>query len=398
VAFCRLFFIRSPEGDCDMQFAFATASDVRFGRGCSKDAASLVATRASKVILVHGRSRDRAAWLLQDLADQNIAVETVACTAEPDVAMVENAVAIARHMSPDLVVALGGGACVDLGKAISALTPAKGPTLAYLEVVGEGRRLDAHPLPFIAIPTTAGTGAEVTKNAVISVPAAGKKVSLRDPRMIPDIAIVDPALTDNAPPHVTFSSGFDAITQVIEPYLSTNASPMTDALCRDAIPRGLKAILRLADGENRQARDDLALTSLFGGIALANAGLGAVHGLAGVIGGRTAAPHGEICATLLPHVLAYDFDAVPQDNPARQRVDEIFAWIGDALGVPSEQAAEDLRQCISALGIRALKDLGLSRSDLDAVAVASQTASSSKTNPIPPEDVNFRKILDRGFG
>lgn len=204
-----------------MRFTFATSPDIRFGRGMASTAAATLDAISRRIVLVHGRSSDRAAWLREDLAARGSTVVTLSCPGEPDVEAVDSAVAMARDVQPGVIVAVGGGAVIDLGKAVAALTPSRGPTLSYLEVVGAGRPLEAAPLPCLAMPTTAGTGAEVTKNAVIGVPAAGRKVSLRDPRMIPTVAIVDPALTDHAPPSVTFSSGLDAVTQVIEPYLST---------------------------------------------------------------------------------------------------------------------------------------------------------------------------------
>jgi alcohol dehydrogenase class IV len=376
-----------------MNFGFATVSDIRFGRGTSAGAIEAAAGFSNRVLVVHGKSADRAGWLVDGLATRGLAVETVACPGEPDIVAVEDAVALARRMAPGVVIALGGGAAIDLGKAVAALCPSSHPTLAYLEGVGEGRLLDAAPLPFIAMPTTAGTGAEVTKNAVISVPDAQKKVSLRDVRMLPDIAIVDPALTDGAPASVTFGSGFDAITQVIEPFLSVKASPMTDALCRDAIPRGLAAIRRLSDGDDPKARDDMALTSLLGGMALANAGLGAVHGLAGVIGGRTGAPHGEICAALLPHVLAYDLKAIPQNHPAKQRLDQVLCWIGAAFDVSPERAPIVLKEQVHGLGIRSIRGLGLKRADIMDIARSARGASSSRTNPMPLEDVDYEAIV-----
>ena len=204
----------------------------------------------------------------------------VGCENEPSLADIERALVQFNGRRPDVVIALGGGSVIDFGKALAALIPCRGKPLAYLEVVGDGRPLDAPPVPMIALPTTAGTGAEVTKNAVISVPAHGLKVSLRDPRMIPQIAIVDPG-------------------QVIEPYLSSKANPITDALCHAAIATGLRVIRDLVEHDAPDAWDSMAWVSTCGGLALANAGLGAVHGFAGVIGGLTHAPHGEICGVLL---------------------------------------------------------------------------------------------------
>ncbi len=376
-----------------MQFGFSTAGDIRFGRGEANSVAQLATGTSKRVLLIHGKSEARASWLVNDLRAIGATVHTVSCTREPDLSMVEAAVAVARDIGPGVVVALGGGSTIDLGKATAALAPAGDDVIAYLEVVGGGLPLPADPIPFIAIPTTAGTGAEVTKNAVISVQEHRRKVSLRDARMFPDIAVVDPALTDGAPRAVTFTSGLDAVTQVIEPFLSRKASPLTDALCRDAIPRSLKALVRLAEGEDPRARDDIALASLFGGVALANAGLGAVHGLAGVLGGQLGAPHGELCATLLPEVLRQNADVVTRQGGPSQKIDEVHAWIADALGADASEAPDALQAWMTDIGIRDLGAMGLRPELIEEIAVAARTASSSKTNPVPPEDFDFVQIL-----
>ncbi|MFP7674643.1 iron-containing alcohol dehydrogenase [Marivita sp. S0852] len=376
-----------------MHFGFATATEIRFGRGIARGAAQAAARISGSALLVHGKSAERARWLLEDLSEAGCRITTIACAREPEIDDVDAALSLARDARPGVVIALGGGATMDLAKAVAALVPAQGATRAYLESVGEGRALEADPLPLIALPTTAGTGSEVTKNAVIGVPDARKKVSLRDPRMVPDIAFVDPSLTDQTPAQVTFSSGLDAITQVIEPYLSVNASPLTDALCRDAIPRGLTAIVRLAQGEDPGARDDMALTSLVGGITLANAGLGAVHGLAGVIGSHTAAPHGAVCAALLPHVLAYNARAVSHGGPAAEKIAQVYGWIGAALDVTPDDAPAALGPFFARLGLRDLVALGVSPDDIEPIAMAARAASSSKFNPVPPDEADFNAIL-----
>ncbi len=252
-------------------------------------------------------------------------------------ALIEAGVAAARAAGADVVVSLGGGAVIDAGKAIAALIPATRPMLDHLEVVGAGLPLDHAPLPFVAIPTTAGTGAEVTRNAVISVPEHRRKVSLRDPNMLPTLAIIDPALTDHTPRGITLASGLDAVTQVIEPYVCTRANPLTDALCRDAIPKGLAALIRLMQAEDANARDDLAWVSLCGGLALANAGLGVVHGLAGPLGGLSDAPHGAICGALLPHALSANRRAVTDASYAA-RLDQVLQWIADAFDATPDTA------------------------------------------------------------
>jgi alcohol dehydrogenase class IV len=375
------------------QFEFSTAGRIRFGRGTAREASAVAASYSTSVLVVHGRNPARAAWLMDDLRDRGLDPLAIACSGEPDIAVVQESLELARPASPGVVVALGGGSAIDLGKALAALIPNLAGPRAYLETVGEGRSLDVAPLPLVAVPTTAGTGSEVTKNAVIGVPSHGRKVSLRDTRLIPKVAIVDPALTDGTPAAVTFSSGLDAITQVIEPYLSPEATPVTDALCRDAIPRGLAALARLGQAEDAVARDDMALTSLFGGIALANARLGAVHGLAGVIGGRTGASHGAICAALLPHVLSANNAAIPPDSDVAARLQDVMVWIGAALSVRPADSLEALVQWNLRSGLPGMRALGISEADIGTIGAEARTASSSKGNPVPPDAFDFEGVL-----
>lgn len=370
------------------RFAFATATEILFGRGQADSAPSRIAALGRAVLLVHGSNPARSAGLRAGLAASGCHVTGFAVDREPDMAMIEAGVAAARAEGTQVVVAMGGGAVIDAGKAVAALMPATRPMLDHLEVVGRGLALDRAPLPFVAMPTTAGTGAEVTRNAVIGVPEHHRKVSLRDARMLPRLAIVDPALTDGCPRVVTLASGLDAITQVIEPYVSTRANPMTDALCRDAIPRGLAAIRRLIEAEDPAARDEMAWVSLCGGLALANAGLGAVHGLAGPLGGLTGGPHGAICGTLLPHVLIANRGAVADPG----RLDQVGRWIGQAFGVPEAslaQAAMAMSDWSRAAGLPSLSELGIDSTAQDAAATAAAASSSMKANPavLSPDDL-----------
>ena len=358
-------------------FAILQPKRIRFGRGEARAAVPEIAALGQRLFLVHGRDAGRADWLADALKTRGIGVHSYACPSEPTLPMLEDALTAAR--GADGVVSLGGGAAIDLGKAVAALLPAPGVPLDYLEVVGRGQRLEADPLPFVAIPTTAGTGAEVTKNAVIDVPEHRRKVSLRDDRMIADLAIVDPSLSDHCPRAVTLASGLDAVTQVIEPYLCTRANAYTDALCRVAIPKGLTALRRLMDGEDETARDDMAWVSLSGGLALANAGLGAVHGLAGVIGGMTGAAHGAICGALLPHVLRANRVALPASAPDVERFDEVAGWIGATFG--TRDGIATLERWMHDSGLPRLSAQGLHPGDHAAVAEAAAVSSSMKANP-----------------
>lgn len=363
-------------------FTILQPKRIRFGRGEARAAVPEIAAKGQRIFLVHGRDRSRAEWLLQVLKAEGAAVHAYGCAGEPTLPMLKEALIDAR--GSDCVVSLGGGAAIDLGKAVAALLPASGTPLDYLEVVGRGQRLDADPLPFVAIPTTAGTGAEVTKNAVIDVPEHRRKVSLRDDRMIAELAIIDPALTDDCPRGVTLASGLDAITQVIEPYLCTRANLYTDALCRAAIPKGLAALHRLMESEDAGARDDMAWVSLSGGLALANSGLGAVHGLAGVIGGMTGAAHGAVCGALLPHVLRAN-GAVVADT---SRFDDVARWIGAVFG-----SVDGLERWMHEAGLPRLSAQGLHARDHHVVAEAAAVSSSMKANPAPLNAADLVAVL-----
>ncbi|MES2665093.1 MAG: iron-containing alcohol dehydrogenase [Pseudomonadota bacterium] len=356
-------------------FGIAAPGRIVFGRGEAAKAPALIAAYGGRGVVVHGANAGRAAWLTAALRAIGCDVLALPCATEPTLSILEQSVIAARTHGTDWVVALGGGAALDLGKALAALIPAPGGAMDHLEVVGQGLPLTAAPLPFIAIPTTAGTGAEATKNAVIGLADHGRKVSLRDDRMLARLAIIDPALTDHCPRAVTLASGLDAITQVIEPYVSCKATPFTDALCRPAIPLGLAALKRLMAAEEAQARDEMAWVSLCGGLALANGGLGAVHGLAGVIGGSTGAAHGAVCGALLGPVLAMN-----RDRGAGARLDAVLAMITAAFG--GTDAPERLMGWAYGQGLARLSVLGVAAADHRAIAGASVSSSSMKGNPV----------------
>lgn len=354
-------------------FGFATAGAIRFGRGTLAEAAPFAA-QFTRVLLVRSASVTAADDLVRDLRKSGDVLELIA-KGEPDLPAIERHLITARPFAPDLIVAIGGGAVIDLGKALAALIPAPHGAMRYLEVVGEGQPLDKPPLPLIAIPTTAGTGTEVTRNAVIGVPDAGRKVSLRDPRLYPTLALIDPDLCLSCPRAVILASGLDAITQVIEPFISNRANPMTDALCRDAIPRGLGALRRLMDHDDTDAWDDMALTSVYGGLALANAGLGAVHGFAGVIGGQTGAAHGAICGALLVPALQANLAAARGETA--DRITWVIDRIADQYGSLSAFQAWGRDH-----GLPRLQALGVTPAMHDQIAQDARASSSYKANPI----------------
>ncbi|MGJ3264998.1 MAG: iron-containing alcohol dehydrogenase [Salinarimonas sp.] len=363
-------------------FTFGPSGQILFGRGRAAEAAGLVAGMARRVVLVHGRDPARAGWLVDALAAQGVAVHALACPGEPTLPLLDAALANARAFAPDAVVAIGGGAAIDLGKALAALIPQETGALDHLEVVGRGLPLGRDPLPCIALPTTAGTGAEVTKNAVIGVPEHRRKVSLRDARMVPRLAIVDPALTDGLPRAVTLASGLDALTQVIEPYLSSKANPFTDALCRAAIPRAVPALATLTEREDPDARDAMAFVSLCGGLALAHAGLGAVHGLAGPIGGLSDAPHGAVCGALLPPALEALAAAAAPGSELAHRLAQVAADLAPALGVAPGETPRALAAFAARNGLPGLGALGIDPADHVRLAEMVASSSSMKASPI----------------
>lgn len=373
-----------------MTFSILQPPRILFGRGTAAQALPLAQGFGPRGIVVHGANPARAQALLAGAATDGIAMLSVA--QEPVLADLEQAVAASRGHRADWVLAIGGGSVIDLGKALAAMLPAPGGPMDHLEVVGRGLPLAAPPLPFVAVPTTSGTGAEVTKNAVIGLPDHGRKVSLRDDRMIARVAIVDPALTDGTPRGVTLASGLDAVTQVVEPFVSCKATPFTDAITRPAIAQGMAALMRLMQAEDASARDDMAWCSLSGGLALANAGLGVVHGLSGVIGGMTGAAHGAICGALLGPVVAMNRDGAT--GAARDRLDQACALLAGPLGCAAADAPARLADWAHGAGLPRLSALGLAAGDHAQVAEAAQSASSTKGNPVALSVADLCAILE----
>jgi len=294
-----------------MRFEFATATRIIFGPGTISEAASLSGEFGTRAFVVTGRTAERAEPLLGRLSKQGTDYVTFNVPGEPTTTMATAAVEAARLAGCELVISIGGGSVLDTGKVVAAMLTNTGRLQDYLEVVGAGNPLSLSAAPHIAIPTTAGTGAEVTRNAVMSVPEHKVKVSMRSPFMLPRLAVVDPVLTHSMPPSVTASTGLDALTQLLEVYVSCQANPLTDGICREGLGRAGRSLRRAyEDGKDSDARQDMALASLFSGLGLANAKLGAVHGFAGPLGGMYSAPHGVICARLLPFVMAANVQAL----------------------------------------------------------------------------------------
>jgi alcohol dehydrogenase class IV len=318
---------------------------------------------------------------------------------EPTVEVVRAGAEIAHGCEG--VIGLGGGSVLDAGKAIAILATNPGDVFDYLEVIGKGEKLTRAPLPYIAIPTTAGTGAEVTRNAVIESPAHGVKVSLRSPLMLPGLALVDPELTFSLPPAITASTGLDALTQLIEPFVSVKANPMTDALCREGMRHAARALRRAYEnGQDMEAREGMSLASLFGGLALANAALGAVHGFAGPLGGMLPAPHGAICARLLPSVMEANLKALEAREPGRPvlaRYTEIAQILTGDPDATAPGGVTWLSELVRDLSIPPLSTYGMGREHFPEVVEKTLKASSFKGNPILLTEAELMGILERAL-
>lgn len=384
-----------------MRFEFTTATRVLFGPGTLREVVPLAKDLGSCALLVTGRSGERAQPLFDSLNAAGLRCTHFAIAGEPTTDHVVSGVERARRDGCDFVIAFGGGSAIDGAKAIAAMLTNPGDLLDYLEVVGRGKPIPQAPAPWIAIPTTAGTGAEVTRNAVLASPAHQVKASLRSPLMLARAAVVDPELTLHLPPSVTASTGLDALTQLIEPYVCSRANPLTDGLCVEGMKRAARSLRRVFEnGADAAAREDLALASLFSGMTLANAGLGAVHGFAAPVGGMFPAPHGAVCATLLPVVMEVNLRALRQrasQTDALRRYDEVARLLTARPQAEAEDGVRWVRELCAALGIPPLRAYGVTSDHVPAVCEKAAAASSMKANPILLTVEELREILQRAI-
>jgi alcohol dehydrogenase class IV len=382
-----------------MRFEFATAARILFGPGTVREVASLSAEMGKMACVLTGRSAERAELLLELLRKQGIDHVIFSVAGEPTTALAKEGVELARRAACDFVVSVGGGSVMDTGKVIAAMLANDGQLEDYLEVVGAGRPLLHSAAPHIAIPTTAGTGAEVTRNAVLSVPEHRVKVSMRSPLMLPRLAVVDPELTYSMPPAITASTGLDALTQLVEVYVCNNANPLTDGLCREGLRRAGRSLRRACEnGNDPIAREDMALASLLSGLGLANAGLGAVHGLAGVLGGTLGAAHGAVCARLLPFVMEANVQALRRrktSSAALARYDEAARVLTGKPAALATEAVAWVHELCSALRVPSLAQLGLKEQDFAVIAAKAKKSSSMKGNPIELTDDELLEIVRR---
>ena len=386
-------------------FEFATANRIIFGTGklsglgeqLRPELSRRVKGSGKRLLVVRGRSLDAIPRVREILSAQGIQFNEFEVHGEPTVDVVREGVEFAEGC--DAVIGLGGGSVMDAGKAIAALAMNDGDALDYLEVIGRGKILANAPLLYTAIPTTAGTGTEVTRNAVIESPEHGVKVSLRSPMMLPSLAIVDPELTYSLPPEITAASGLDALTQLIEPFVSVKANPMTDAICREGMSHAARSLRRAYhNGADTEAREGMMLASLFGGLALANAALGAVHGFAGPLGGMLHAPHGAICAKLLPLVMEANIEAMmAEKHGGLARYEEVARILTGNVSASVRDGVRWVSELVNELKIPSLSTHGMTASHIPEAVQKTWNASSYKGNPIALSPQVLTGILEKAL-
>jgi alcohol dehydrogenase class IV len=386
-----------------LAFEFHTSSAIFFGSGARSRLGTLARSLGKRAFLVTGgaslaRSGERAR-LDADLAANGIAVVSYVVTGEPDVAVVDEGARLCGEGACEVVIAVGGGSVLDAAKAVAALVSNGGSALDYLgdlpPGLGRGRSITKAPLPFVAVPTTAGSGSEVTKNAVLRVPEVALKRSLRSDLMVPRVAIVDPDLSRGAPSEVFVPAALDALTHLLEAYVSRGAGPMTDLLALEGFRRSFAALSSIVQGAPSDHVDaDLSLASLWGGMVLANASLGAVHGLVAPLGGRFPVPHGCGCAALLAPTIRANIAALRARDPSSRalvRYGEIARLVNGSSAV-LDDAADGIARLRRALGARSLASYGVTDAAF-AEVIAGARGGSMKSNPIVLTDDELEAVL-----
>lgn len=384
----------------DPPFEFATPRVV-FGAGVVVRAGEIARTFGTRALVVTGKSTARAARIRQVLDESGVATELFSVDGEPSIDVVVAGAAQARAAKADVIVAIGGGSALDSGKAIAALAANDGDVFDYLETIGRARALERPARPVVAVPTTAGTGSEVTRNAVVSSPQHRVKVSLRHVSMLPAVAIVDPELAIQLPADVTATTGLDALTQLIEPFVSHRHTPVVDALALDGIRR-VAASFRVAvtRGDELSARSDMALAALWSGMCLSNAALGAVHGLAGPLGGLLGAPHSALCAALLPHVMAVNLAALrrARHSAVIERYDGVARTMTGSERARADDGVRWTSDLVADLGILSLAAHGLTSAGIEEAIDPAMRANSMKGNPIELSRDEIKEVLERARG
>ncbi|CZF85463.1 iron-containing alcohol dehydrogenase [Grimontia marina] len=378
-------------------FQFMTATRIIFGEGALNNSFSIFNNYGYSALVVTGRNDQRADSLLAYLSQQNIRYQRLAVHDEPLIAMVEEMAAAGRLFKPDMVIAIGGGSVMDVGKALSALIPNQGSVYDYVEVVGRALPLTAKPLPCIAIPTTAGTGSEVTRNAVMISAQENVKAAIRSPDLIPDVAIIDPTLTYGTEKSLSARCGMDAFTHLMEAYVCGEPNPLTDMICEEGLRRLAPAIIHACEDDDPKARADMAFSSMLGGMAQSNTKLGAAHGLAAALGAVLDAPHGAITAQLAPYVMAENILAAREAGRISllNRYRQLACILTGRMNAEPSDGIVWVQRILRRLDLETLPQLGLCDTMFEEVAVSALRSSSIKGNPLPLSESRLIHILQQ---
>jgi alcohol dehydrogenase class IV len=385
------------------KFDFAGTPEIIFGAGKIRGITDIILKYGSRVILLTGsrsfKKSNKFDLLINSFKEKSFQYSLREISGEPTPGNINSIIRDFHNKPVDVVVAIGGGSVVDAGKAVSAMLGKTEPVEEYLEGVGT-KTHDGSKIPFIAVPTTSGTGSEATKNTVLSQTGEnGYKKSLRHKNFVPDVALVDPELSLTCPSDITAACGMDAFTQLLESYVSTNASPMTDALAYNAIKIMKDSLVPAATSgsHNPEIRSAMSYAALISGITLANAGLGIVHGLAAAIGSYYDIPHGVVCGTLVGVATRINIENLRKDKGANIGSLEKYTEIGKLL---SGDNCEDLDQCcdflfyqmeqwIESLQIPKLSDYGLRVGDIEKIV----NNTGNKYNPVKLGKEDIEKII-----
>jgi alcohol dehydrogenase class IV len=383
------------------EFEFISPTRIIFGKGGFRKCGVLARELGNNALVITGSGKVSVDGLRNLLRAEGIKWTEYRVKDEPNIGIILDGIRIAKDAKCDHVICLGGGSVMDAGKAIAAMMTNPGNLMDYLEVVGKGNSVNIQGLPVINIPTTAGTGSEITRNSVILLPEGKVKVSMRGKGMVAAIALIDPELSYSLSPETTATTGMDALTQVIEAYMSNSANPISDAYAIEGIRRGAESVLKaFQHGRDEEARENMVLTALFSGIALSQAGLGAVHGFAGVIGGLTDAPHGAICACLLSSVLRANFEEINKkidDNDSLIRFSKISQILTGTSPASPQSAIQWIRDLCKKLEIKGLSSLGVKMEDFDSIVQKAVVSSSMKKNPVILSEDALHRILNESW-
>ncbi|MGR5387780.1 iron-containing alcohol dehydrogenase [Vibrio crassostreae] len=378
-------------------FQFMTSTKIIFGDGALSASLSLFNQYGYSVLLVTGNTLERTSIVTDYLDAQSMRYQHIAVSGEPNIKMVEEAATSARRFKPDMVVAMGGGSAIDMGKALAAVLPNQGNLYDYVEVVGRNVPLKTKPLPFIAIPTTASTGAEVTKNAVLKSGQDQVKVSLRSPDMLADVAIVDPILTHGTSLYLSGRGAMDAFTHLMEAYVCGEPNPLTDMICEEGLRKLSSSVIQACIYNESQARSDLAFASMLGGMAITNAKLGAAHGLASALGGKISAPHSVITARLAPFVMLENIAVAKeqQRSDILVRYQRIAQIVTGNVKAKEEEAISWLSEVLDTLKLPSLLEFGVCEAQFDEVSADALKSVAIKGNPLPLNQERLVHILEQ---